>query len=166
VELGPVQILVVGVTDEQGAVAVLTELRRLPEGGAVRLVDVLFISKNEDGSLGMMEVGDPATGEPARLGAVAAAVVGMGAFADEGITVGAAAGAAGGPCGWHDGETWAVSDAIPPGTSAAVALIEHRWALPLRETILRSDGFPLEDTWLHPADLAVAAVCRPQPDPP
>jgi hypothetical protein len=45
--------------------------------------------------------------------------------------------------------------AMPPqqGGSAAVALIEHRWAIPLRDKILDAGGVALADEWIHPADL-------------
>jgi hypothetical protein len=52
-----------------------------------------------------------------------------------------------------EGSTWSLADAIPPGTSAAVALIEHLWATPLREAIARAGGTALEETWLHREDV-------------
>jgi hypothetical protein len=56
-------------------------------------------------------------------------------------------------------DVWYFTDAIPDGTSAAVALIEHRWAIPLRDKILANDGVLLADEWIHPSDLmAVGAV--------
>jgi hypothetical protein len=56
-------------------------------------------------------------------------------------------------------EVWYLADAIPAGSSAAVALIEHRWAIPLREKIVNAGGITLADEWLHPADLmAVGAA--------
>src|SRR5205823_5858165 len=62
-----------------------------------------------------------------------------------------------------EGDVWYVTDAIPDGTSAAIALIEHRWAIPLRDKILAADGIVLADEWIHPKDLlaigaAAAAV--------
>jgi hypothetical protein len=53
----------------------------------------------------------------------------------------------------EDGTTWSLADAIPPGTTAAVALIEHLWATPLREAIARAGGTALEETWLHREDV-------------
>ena len=55
-------------------------------------------------------------------------------------------------------ETWYVDDAIPPGSAAAVALIEHRWAIPLRDAIRDAGGFHLADAWIHPADLVAIGV--------
>ena len=44
-------------------------------------------------------------------------------------------------------------DAIPVGTVAAVALIEHLWATPLREAIDRAGGRALDETWLDREDV-------------
>ena len=52
-----------------------------------------------------------------------------------------------------DEDVWYVDDAIPNGTAAAVALLEHRWAIPLRDGIRNAGGFHLADAWIHPADL-------------
>jgi hypothetical protein len=46
-----------------------------------------------------------------------------------------------------------VADAIPNGTAAGIALIEHRWAIPLRDAIARAGGIPLADEWIHATDL-------------
>jgi hypothetical protein len=52
-----------------------------------------------------------------------------------------------------DNEVWYLADAVPEGSSAAVALIEHRWAIPLRDKIVEAGGVALADEWIHPADL-------------
>ena len=52
-----------------------------------------------------------------------------------------------------DGLTWSLADAIPVGATAAVALIEHLWAAPLREAVHRAGGTALDETWLAPDDV-------------
>jgi hypothetical protein len=42
--------------------------------------------------------------------------------------------------------------------SAAVALIEHRWAIPLRDAIRRAGGVTTADAWVHPEDLVAAGA--------
>jgi hypothetical protein len=49
--------------------------------------------------------------------------------------------------------SWSLTDVVPPGTTAAVAFLEHLWAAPLRAAIARGGGIPLEETWLAAADL-------------
>ena len=48
---------------------------------------------------------------------------------------------------------WYLADAIPEGKSAAIALIEHTWAIGLRDKIQNAGGVTLADEWIHPADL-------------
>ena len=56
-------------------------------------------------------------------------------------------------------DMWYVDDAIPPGTAAAIALLDHRWAIGLRDAIQSAGGFHLADAWIHPADLvAIGAI--------
>ena len=58
-----------------------------------------------------------------------------------------------------DTEVWYLADAIPEGGSAAIALIEHLWAIPLRDKLVAAGGETLADEWIHPEDLlAVGAL--------
>ena len=50
-------------------------------------------------------------------------------------------------------DIWYVEDAIGDSQAAAVALIEHRWAIGLREAVHSAGGFHLADAWVHPRDL-------------
>jgi hypothetical protein len=135
---GPVQVLVVGFDRLTFSGEVMTELDRLREAGTARLLDVLLVERGEDGTLDTLPL--PA-GAPAEMGALVASVLGT-SDPDS-----ASAGDS------EDGTTWSLADAIPPGTSAAVALIEHLWATPLREAIARAGGTALEETWLHREDI-------------
>ena len=157
-ERGPVQVVVVGFAGEEFAGRILPELRRLRSGGLIRLLDAIFVSKDEDGRLTTMDAHDAGGGEWPEFGEIVGALIGFGSNC-EGLKVGANAGTADGVYGSDAGEAWAISDAIPAESCAVVALIEHPWAIPLRGAITRGGGFALEDTWLHPADLvAVGAV--------
>jgi uncharacterized membrane protein len=166
VDRGPVQILVVGFADEGFAGAVLPELRRLREHDVIRLLDLQFMTKDEAGNLTRMELAALTPDESARFGALVAALIGLGVLGEEGISVGAGAGVGGAYAGANTTDPWAISDAIPPGVSAAVVLIEHRWAIPLRAAINSAGGFALEDTWVHPADLAVVGATGATAGPP
>jgi hypothetical protein len=53
-----------------------------------------------------------------------------------------------------EGAAWSLADAVPAGSAAAVALIEHIWAGPLTAAVRRAGGSALEETWLAPADVA------------
>jgi uncharacterized membrane protein len=166
-EFGPVQVLVVGFQDGKFTGEILDELRRLREHDVVRLVDLLFVTKDEDGNVTSAEHSDLTEEESAELGAIAGALVGWGAEGEEGLEKGAEAGAVAGAVASEEGmlgqEVWYVADAIPDGGSAAIALIEHRWAIPLRDAILRAGGLPVADEWVHPRDLVAVGLMSAAP---
>jgi hypothetical protein len=157
-EFGPVQLVVVGFTDAEFVSGILPELRRLRDADAIRLIDVTFVSKDDDGALTAVEVGDVTDEEWPEFGEIATALMGLRGCREEGLSVGAVAGAGDGAQVSGSGEAWAISDAIPAGTSALVAVIEHQWAIPLRGAISRGGGFALEDTWLRRSDLIAAGA--------
>jgi uncharacterized membrane protein len=157
--MGPVQLLVVGFEGEDFKGEILAELDRLRENDIVRLIDLAFVRKDADGKVEKMMRSDLAPEEAEAFGAVVGALIGFGAAGDEGAELGAVEGAAALEDGHvFDEEVWYVDDAIPNGTAAAVALLEHRWAIPLREGVRRAGGFHLADAWIHPADLVGIGV--------
>jgi uncharacterized membrane protein len=141
-EMGPVQLLVVGFEDGKFEGKILGELRRLREQKIIRLVDLLFVAKDEQGDVAKLEHSDLSEEEAIEFGALAGALLGFGADGEEGAEAGAIAGAAAAEDGSVlDGEdVWYLADAIPAGASAAIALIEHRWAIPLRDAIQEAGG--------------------------
>jgi uncharacterized membrane protein len=159
-EFGPVQMLVVGFEHGRFEGEILAELKRLREHDIIRLVDLLFVTKGEDGEIVSAEISDLSPDEATEFGALAGALVGLGAGGEEGAEAGAVAGAVAAADGRTllEDDVWYVADAIPPGASAGIALIEHRWAIPLREAIERAGGEPLADEWIHPEDLVAAGA--------
>jgi hypothetical protein len=140
--MGPVQVLVVGFEGPTFSGEVRAELSGLRDAGIVRLIDLLLVSRADDGTL---EVLAPPADLPADTGRVAASVLGRPEGSADNAEEPAVTDA-------HDA-TWSLADAIPVGTTAAVALIEHTWATPLRAAIQRSGGSPLDETWLAGEDL-------------
>ena len=56
-------------------------------------------------------------------------------------------------------QVWDVAASIPNGSAAAVALIEHLWATPLRDAIARAGGVASGD-WVHPLDLVEIGLAK------
>ena len=94
------------------------------------------------------------------FGAFVGALVGFGAGGEEEAERAALAGAVELEDSqlFDDADVWYLADAVPEGTSAAIALIEHRWAIPLREKIQAAGGVALADQWLHPEDLIAVGL--------
>ena len=155
IPFGPVQMLVVGFANPQFNGEILRELTRLREADNVRLIDLMVVAKDADGELITVQTTDLTQDEATQFGALVGALVGLGTGDPETMTAAAVAGAA----EMEDGhlidpeDVWYLADEIPPDTACAVALIEHRWAMPLRDKILDKGGFVLADEWVHPKDL-------------
>ena len=139
--IGPVQVLVVGFDQPTFSGEVLAEFTRLREAGLVRLIDVLLVSRSEDGTLETLETLEAPEAAAADLGGLAVEVLGQPENASQAETseIDTAA-------------MWSLADAIPVGGTAAVALIEHVWAGPLSAAIQRAGGTLLEETWLARED--------------
>jgi uncharacterized membrane protein len=164
---GPVQMLVLGFQDPAFTGEILPELTRLREADVIRLVDLLVVAKDADGAVAVLQTSDLDQDEAETFGALIGALIGLGTGDEEVAELAAVAGAAALEDGhvFDDREVWYVTDAIPEGTAAAIALIEHRWAIPLRDKVARAGGFALADEWIHPSDLiaigAAAAAVAP-----
>jgi len=135
---GPVQVLVVGFEEPSLSGEILAELTRLGEAGVVRLLDVLLVTRTQDGSLETLPA-PPGAGSD--LGQLTTAFLQA-----ENEEVGPGTGGS-------DPTAWSLDEAVPPGGVAAVALIEHTWAQPLVLAIRRAGGQLLDETWLAPPDL-------------
>ena len=146
--LGPVQLLVVGFDRPDFSGEVLAELERLREGDVVRVIDLLVVHKGADGVVERLHHSDLTPGEAEGAGAVVGALIGLGATRVE---------AEGGGLAGED-EFWSVDEAIPNDSAAAIALIEHRWAIATREAIRAAGGVAVADAWIHPADLVAAGL--------
>jgi len=159
--MGPVQLLVLGFDHPNFQGRVLGELRRLRDNDLVRLVDGLAVYKDAEGNVTTLR--DTQLDEPelADLGATVGALVGLGAEGPEGMARGAALGAElveerGGI--FDEENAWDVLADIPPDSAAALLLIEHRWAAPLRDAVVDAGGMPLASEFISPLDLVAVGV--------
>ena len=158
---GPVQMLVLEFDRTQFSGEVMPELERLKEAGIIRLVDLLFVRKPVGGDLEVVQQSDLSGDEAMEFGALVGALIGLGTGDEEVSYRAAVAGAEELEDGhfFGDSEVWYLADAIPEGGSAAVALIEHVWAIPLRDKLAAAGATTLADEWIHPKDLlAIGAV--------
>jgi hypothetical protein len=139
--LGPVQAVVIAFAGGSFDGRVLDELRRLRAADAVRLIDLLFVAKDGQGEVVELDGGNSGAEVDAARGDLVRALFGADATAPNGSPLARDA-------------IWFLADAIPAGTTAAVALLEHRWAVPLRDAIESAGGHDLVDRWIHRQDLA------------
>jgi hypothetical protein len=161
--LGPVQLVIVAFDGTSFDGRILGELRRLREHDAVRLIDLLFVAKGEDDEVIELVMSDLSAAESAAYGALVRALIGVGIGGEVSLPEAAKAAAdSASQNGFRLGpeDAWFLADQIPAGTAAAVVLLEHRWAAPLRDAIEAADGHDLVDTWVHPEDLVAIGAAQ------
>ncbi len=153
---GPIQLSVIGFDNEEVIGGLLDELDRVREFGIIRLIDFLFVAKDEEGDIAALEVTDLSDEERTEFGAVVGGLIGLGAAGAEGAVEGAVAGAlavAEHDFGLTGAEVREVANRIPEGSSAVIVLFEHTWALRLKEYVLESGGFLVAQGLIHPSAL-------------
>lgn len=168
--IGPVEIIVIAFDDPDWNGQITAELERLRDGDILRLVDLLAVRKTEEGVIETVQRSDLDVGEALAFGAAVGALIGLGAAGEEGADQGAIWGLRELADGhvFDDEDKWAIADRIPDGSAAMIALIEHRWAIPVREAIRRSGGRALSARWISEEDLVLlgAAAGRAAIEPP
>jgi uncharacterized membrane protein len=154
--IGPVQLVVLGFTHPDFHGEVIEELERLRESDTVRVIDALAVYKDADGELEVEHLSNLTQDEAVELGTKVGALIGLGIEGEEGAIAGAEAGAEATAEGVHmfsDEEAWDVLEEIPNDSAAALILLEHHWAIPLRDAIARAGGFRISDGFISPLDL-------------
>jgi uncharacterized protein DUF6325 len=133
-EMGPIDYLLIEWPDRQPTGEAVPYLIDLVDRGLIRIIDLAFIAKAEDGSVGALGIADVG-------GEVEAFAVFEGA--SSGLLSGEDIEEAGG--------------ALEPGTSAALLVYENRWAAPLA-TALRGSGAQLVASGRIPVEDVLAAL--------
>jgi Family of unknown function (DUF6325) len=132
--VGPIDYVLIEWRGRQPNGEAMPHLLDLVERGVIRILDVAFIAKEEDGSVAGIELADLGDGD-AQLSVFEGASSGL--ISDE--DVGEAAGA------------------LEPGTSAALLVFENTWAAPFVAAVRRSGG-ELVASGRIPAEDVLAAL--------
>jgi hypothetical protein len=116
-EMGPVDYIVLEWPGRQPSGEAVPLILDLVERGIIRIMDVAFIQKDENGTVRGMEV-DALEGEAARFTEFEGASSGL----------------------LDDEDLRDAAEALEPGTAAAVLVWENRWAAPIAVALRRSGG--------------------------
>ena len=156
--IGPVQLIVLGFEHPKFHGEIIAELERLRESDTVRVIDALAVYKDSAGEIEVEHLSNLTHDEAVELGSKVGALIGLGIEGEEGMEAGAEAGAeavaeGNGVHVFDDAEAWDVLEDIPNDSAAALILLEHHWAVPLRDAIARAGGFRINDGFISPLDL-------------
>lgn len=116
--LGPIDLLVVEFAGNNFNGSGLTELHRLVAEGIIRILDLVIITKNEEGEISALElqgIGQDAKEALVRLQAVVSQML----TSDDVYTIG---------------------EQLSNNTSAAILLYENSWAVRMKQTIIDANG--------------------------
>jgi uncharacterized membrane protein len=153
--IGPVQLIVLGFEHPRFRGEIIAELEKLRASDTVRVIDSLAVYKDADGELEVQHLSNLSTDEAIELGSMIGALIGLGIEGEEGAEAGAVAGAEAMAEGVDllDPDEWDVLDDIPNDSAAALILIEHHWAVGLRDAVARAGGARIGDAFISPLDL-------------
>jgi uncharacterized membrane protein len=159
--VGPVQLIVLGFEHPDFHGEVIEELEKLRKSDLVRVIDALAVYKDSAGEIEVEHLSNLTQEEAVELGSKVGALIGLGIEGEEGAVIGAEAGAeaaADGISAFSEEDAWDVIEEIPPDTAAALILIEHHWAVKLRDAVYRAGGFRIADAFISPLDLVAIGL--------
>ena len=126
----PLQVIALRFSRDAGSEdRILAEVDRLRGRGVLRLLDMLFVAKSQDGTIERLTIGDDED-----FGSLLAAFFPLA----NGDSAGSAP--TDGLAGFHPAHARALADSLEPGTALAFLLVEHYWAAPLFDAIAETGG--------------------------
>ena len=144
----PLQMVMLAFDGNRFEGRILAELKRLREEGIVRLVGLLFVRKDVDGTITSLQESDLEPPAALLVGSAMRDLIGTRRFAA--VTGGASETSL---FGYTDADVRRIAAEVPTDTAVALALFEHLWALELKETIVDAGGFVVADGLVGPAAL-------------
>ena len=160
--IGPVQLIVLGFEHPDFHGEIIEELEKLRESDTIRVIDSLAVYRDAKGEVEVKHLSNLTKEEAIELGSKVAALVGLGIEGEEGMEQGAEIGAEiAAEEGFHvfsEEEGWDVLEDIPNDSAAALLLIEHHWAVGLRDAVWRAGGFRLAEGFISPLDLVAIGL--------
>lgn len=127
----PVQLVIAAFQDEKGADQALKDLKLAQWEGVIGIKDAAVLRRDEKDKLHVKETGDWGGGKGGVVGAILGGAIGL--LAGPVILIGAAGALVGGlaaklrDSGFSNERLDTIGGALNPGTSAIVAVIEHKW---------------------------------------
>ncbi|HII81301.1 MAG TPA: DUF1269 domain-containing protein [Methanosarcina sp.] len=150
---GPMQMLVIAFENPEFHGQIRRELKSVMEKGVVRLIDLLFVWKDEKGNIKSMEATQLDEEEKIRFGAVVGGLIGFGARGKEGAITGMEEGAMAAAqenYGITKEDILEITEAIPENTAAAILIIEHLWAKELKQVLRDAGGVLISQGMITP----------------
>jgi uncharacterized membrane protein len=125
------------------------------------VIDALVVYKTNEGDMIAGHFDNLTTDEAVEFGSKVGALIGLGAAGTEGFVAGAELGAIAGEDGiqiFSDKTAQDLLEMLPPDSAVGMVLIEHHWAVPLRDALWRANGFTMSSNFIRPRDLVAIGL--------
>lgn len=129
--LGPLEYTVIGFAGNNFNGSIADEISRVVESGTISLVDLVFISKDEDGTAHILELDNKDDDRFAKFAPMLEGLTGL--LTEEDMDK--------------------IADKLEPNTAALVIMFEHRWAVRIKQAIGQAGGFLIEREVIRPEAL-------------
>lgn len=136
----PVELIVAAFTDENGADRALDQLKQAKKEKLIGIRDAAVIRRDVNDKLHITETADMSGKKGAGIGAIVGGAIGI-LFPPSLLAAGAAGAVVGGlaarlhDAGFPDERLKEIGQALKPGTSAIVAVVEHQWVAELQQEL-------------------------------
>jgi len=117
-DIGPLEYVVIGLSEQHLPAALVTELETIQESGQIYVVDLILVTKAAVGTVSMKEMSELIESAPGKYAKIAGNLMGL-------LTK-------------QDIEQ--LTQSVPPGTSAFVILFEHAWVTGLADAVRQAGG--------------------------
>jgi len=130
--IGPLEYVVIGFQDDHFTNEILPELNAIQASNLIRVVDLLFVNRDAEGTVTVREVSELSEEEQQPFGSMMEDLAGL-------FTA-------------QDVEKLAAE--IPPGSSTVIVLLEHTWTLGLAEAVRKAGAVLFTGGLVMPEALA------------
>jgi len=153
-KMGPLQLVAFGFQTPNFQGEIIKEIKKLNDNKIIRLVDGIAIQKDRNGEITALEASQLSLKEATRYGAIIGALLGIGS-GDKKVAKQTAEVVATNfydryEYGLDKEDVTDIAQDIPNGSAAILLLIEHLWAIPLRDAVRKAGGTLLAQDFLSP----------------
>jgi hypothetical protein len=159
--IGPLQIALVLLDDRSQGRLISQALLDVRRKGIIRVVDMLYVIRGQDGNLRSKEVSDLSEVEKAEYGVVLRGLLAMRAARDTDASVDALANSfalTGNDFGLVPVDVQRIAEQVSTGGSALLVLFEHTWAIDLKQAIIKAGGEVVAQGLLAPSALVLGGT--------
>ncbi len=131
---------------------IIPAINEAREKGIIRMIDYLFITKDESGNIIAVKGTDLGKKEIVEFQSVLGALIGYGAGGLEGAKIGAQVGAERGELemGLTGEDVKRAAAGIPKNSSALLMLVEHLWAKNIKQALVNAGGIMIAEGTITP----------------